>query len=612
MKLNNRLLYLAKLFLFWILVFITQKILFLFYNYHESFQLGVKDWFLIVVYGLKLDFSVAAYLLIIPTILTGVSVFLPGKFMKLFTSFYTYLFLFVILYLGVVDMALYSYWGFKLDITPLLYIKTPGDALASVSIGEIIFLLGLFAILFIAFLILYRRYFIWPENENKARWYLTIPLSLFGIVILFIIARGGIGIAAMNLSRVYFHKERFANHSAINVAWNTLYSYIERNKLQESFHFMDSDEAEQRIGMLKLAENHDSPELVRPGSNIVLIILESFSNKIISELGGENGVTPCIDSLCRNSIVFSNFYASGDRSDKGLVSIFSGYPAQPTTSIIDYPSKSQKLPFLYRNFTDAGYETAFYYGGDLNFANFKSYFSNPALKKVITRDDFSKKEQLQKWGVPDGILFQRLLADLERAEPPFFYSCFTLSSHEPFDVPMDPVFGTKNRDELSKNGFYYTDQEVGSFLNKARKTSWWENTLIIITADHGSRSPGNTANHSQEKFRIPMIWTGGAVQNSKKEINKIGSQVDIPATLLSQFKLENSDYPFSKDLLNDGEGYAFYAFNNGFGFATDEGYVIYDNDFNKCLLSQGELPESTLETGKAYLQVLSDDFISKK
>ncbi|MGC9343432.1 MAG: LTA synthase family protein [Bacteroidales bacterium] len=531
--------------------------------------------------------------------------------MRWITSIYTYILLFIILYLGVVDMALYSYWGFKLDITPLLYIKTPGDAMASVSIWEILFLLSIFTVLYAVSIVFYRRYFRWNIDKKPVKWYMSIPASYISIGVLFIVARGGVGVAAMNLSRVYFHQERFANHSAINVTWNTIYSFIEREKLQEHHSYMDEDKALENFVALRKNMNSDHVQLIKPGSNVLLFILESFSNKVISALGGEEGITPRLDSLCESSIVFTNFYASGDRSDKGLVSIFSGYPAQPTTSIIDYPSKSQKLPFLYEIFAAEGYTTAFYYGGDLNFANFKSYFSNPGLHKLVTADDFSRKDHIQKWGVPDGIVFRRMLEDLDHTNQPFFYSCFSLSSHEPFDVPMEPVFGINSRDELSKNGFYYTDYELGEFLKKASVKSWWKNTLVIITADHGSRSPGNTSNHSKEKFSIPMIWTGGAVKENGLTISRIGSQTDLPATLLAQFKLDYSEFIYSNDLLNGNKGFAFYAFNNGFGFTSDEGFVIYDNDFDKCIFREGKSPDPLLITGKAFLQVLSTDFFNR-
>ena len=392
-------------------------------------------------------------------------------------------------------MDLYSYWGFKLDITPLLYIKTPTEAIASVGFLEIVLFLLLLAVLYFLFYRLYRKVVRPGDLDHQGKWWIVAPSFLLILALLIIPARGGFSIAPMNVGSVYFSPERFANHSAINVLWNTIYSITEKKNLQQDHHFMDNDSAEKIFSSLMHAPPYQDTGIVKKNANIMLIILESFSDKIISELGGEKGVTPTMNALCRGgSLVFKNFYASGDRSDKGMISIFSGFPAQPTTSIIVYPEKSQSLPLLYRDFSKMSYHTAFYYGGDLNFANFRAYFSNPFIESLITSDDFPDSLAIQKWGVPDEYLFERIQKDIGKTQGNFFYSCFTLSSHEPFDVPMKPVFGTDTRDNLCRNSFYYTDQCLGNFLDCARHSSWWDNTLIIMVADHGSRSPENTPN----------------------------------------------------------------------------------------------------------------------
>jgi phosphoglycerol transferase MdoB-like AlkP superfamily enzyme len=608
---KSRLLFLLKYYFFWIIIFIVQKIAFLFFNYKESFDLSIGDWFLVIFNGLKLDFSAAAYLLLIPSILTVLSFEPFYKTVRKIINIYTYFLLFFVLYLGVVDMDLYSYWGFKLDITPLLYIKTPGEALASVSILEISLLILFFALLFYVFFRFYRMFFQPKVFSEKSKWWTIVLSGLLFTTILIIPARGGFGIATMNLSRVYFSQNRFANHSAINVFWNTMYSYIERNKLREDHNFMDDEKAQEIFHQMMDTDSIFNTPLIKKNPNLLIVILESFSDKIIESLGGEAGITPNINQLCKESIVFTNFYASGDRSDKGLVSIFSGFPAQPTTSIIDYPAKSQDLPFLYKTFSEKDYSTAFYYGGDINFANFKAYFSSPYIQNVKTIDDFPASQRIQKWGVPDEFLFNKMLTDMNGEKGKFFYSCFTLSSHEPFDVPMEPVFGTDNRDQLSKSSFYYTDSCIGDFLKKAREQDWYDNTLIVFIADHGSRSPGNTPNHVEEKFRIPMIWTGGAILK-ERIIQKCGSQVDLPTTILAQYGEDFKAYPYSKDLANPLSGsFAFYAFNNGFGFKTDSSLIVYDNDFRKIVDSEGVNAQSSLVSAQAFLQVLSADFLSK-
>jgi phosphoglycerol transferase MdoB-like AlkP superfamily enzyme len=177
---------------------------------------------------------------------------------------------------------------------------------------------------------------------------------------------------------------------------------------------------------------------------------------------------------------------------------------------------------------------------------------------------------------------------------------------------MVPVFPTNNRSDQSKNAFYYSDRWLGYFINEAKKSKWWDNTLIIIVADHGSRYPGNTPNHLPVKYQIPMIWTGGALIIPDTSINSYGSQTDVPRTILNQFGLPAINYPFSKDILNkSSQSFAMYFFNNGFGFMSDSSKLIYDNNINDFIYTSGAVNDTVKESSKAYLQVLSKDFSTR-
>ncbi len=608
---KSRIFFIIKYYFFWVAIFLLQKLMFMVFNFHDSMKLNFVDWLGVLWHGLRLDMSAAAYLMAIPVIFITLLCFFDPRYTRSFLKVYNYIFLFVVLYLGVVDMELYSYWGVKLDAAPLVYLKTPKEAALSTPVIEIVLLFVFLLALYIAGLKIYRKFVLSAlEKSNTSFW----PFSFVGIFTLgFLILpmRGGIGIAPINLGSAYFHANRFANHSAINVLWNSMYSLVERKSLNTSFRFMDEAKADELFSTFYPPEvNHT--RVVKRDANVILVILESFSNKIIGELGGEKGITPFTDTLCRNSLVFPNFFATGDRSEKGMVGIFSGYPAQPTTSIIEFPSKTQSMPFLAAPFHDKGYYTAFYYGGDMNFANFRSYFTNQWMDRLITKNDFPSELSTQKWGVPDQFLFDKMIADIDTINSPFFISCFSLSSHEPYDTPMEPVFPTNNRNDMSKNGFYYTDRCLGKFIQQAKTKPWWENTLVIIIADHGSRFPGNTPNHVREKFNIPMIWTGGALETPATSIYTYSSQSDLPRTLLRQLDLPADNYKFSQDILDvNPKSFAMYFFNNGFGYMSDSVQGIYDNNINAFIDSTGTLGSETRESSKAYLQVLSRDFSSR-
>ncbi|MDP4208057.1 MAG: LTA synthase family protein [Bacteroidota bacterium] len=514
--------------------------------------------------------------------------------------------LIIISFLIIVDAQLYQYWGFRLDSTPLLYIKTPKEALASISVWIIV------RQLVIGFLIgwmgwyIYRKYVNTTPNFEKAKWFFS-PVMAFIVALLIIPIRGGFGIAPMNVGTAYFSKNNFLNHSAINVFWNVGFSLVESTSADKQYYFFDENKTNTLVkGYLNNNLKPDKQVIGLSKTNVIILILESFTANVIEPLGGRPGITPNINQLSKEGILFTNFYASGNRSDKGLVSILSGYPAQPNMSIIKYAGKTRSLPRLPLTLKKAGYTSAFYYGGDINFANMRSYLMDSHFDDIVSMDDFPKSTYNSKWGAQDHVVFQRLFADINCSKAPFFKTYFTLSSHEPFEVPCKFMTGT---DEPSKfmNSIHYTDSCVGDFIAKAKRQPWWKNTLIILVADHGHQLPDNLPNHIFKRFHIPMLWLGGALTQTGVN-DKFATQIDIASTVLHQIGLSSKQYEFSKDIYSSHTpSFAFYSYQNGFGLLRDSIGVVYDCDFKKILETKGSPTAQTVDAGKAYLQHLYRD-----
>jgi phosphoglycerol transferase MdoB-like AlkP superfamily enzyme len=309
-------------------------------------------------------------------------------------------------------------------------------------------------------------------------------------------------------------------------------------------------------------------------------------------------------------ILFDHFYASGDRTDKGLVAVLSGYPAQPQTSIIRFPHKTQNLPFLPRCLQREGYHTSFIYGGDVGFANMESYLITGGFSHITRDNDFSATLNNSKWGVADHFVFNRMVEECDTARIPFFKVMLSLSSHEPFEVPMDPVFPGKDEPALFLNACLYTDKSLGDFIREAKQKPWWRNTLVIITADHGHRYPNAAELKEKERFKIPMLWLGGAIAKRDTVIHTLGGQTDLANTLLAQLDTSRRNFQFSKNILApDVKPYAIYIFQNGFGYLDPENEYVYDFDFRKFSNQKGS--DDAKEFGKAYMQVLFDDYNSR-
>jgi len=345
--------------------------------------------------------------------------------------------------------------------------------------------------------------------------------------------------------------------------------------------------------------------------NILMVIMESFGSSLIGPLGGDSLTTPCLNRYISEGILFTRFYSSGNRTDKALPAILSGFPAQPAVSILMEPGKAHSLKSLTRILDSAGYQTSFWYGGDINFANINSYLVSTGFEKIISIKDFSASDHKSRWGIYDHILFNALRDSMKVEKVPFFRVVLTLSSHEPFEIPVPPVFRGNDEPTKFRNSVHYTDKAIGDFLDWAKTTDWWKNTLVILVADHCRRINPTDLVCSQSIFRIPMIWLGGALKEKGISINKTGDQVDIPLTLLHQLDLKG-DFRYSKDLLSkQSNSFAFYSFNEGFAFITDTSAYLYDHKLRGPVFKEGKGADEAGDYGKAYLEVLYDDYLNR-
>ena len=211
----------------------------------------------------------------------------------------------------------------------------------------------------------------------------------------------------------------------------------------------------------------------------------------------------------------------------------------------------------------------------------------------------------------DHILFNALRDSMQNPQKPFLTVVLTLSSHEPFETPMETVI--KGSDNMSKykNSIYYTDKSLGEFIDWAKTTEWWKTTLVILVADHCARVSESQPIYSPEVFKIPMLWLGGALDTTGVKIAKYGDQTDIPLTVLGQLGIDAA-FPFGKDLLSpESASYSFYVYNEGFGFLTDTSKYIYDHKMKSHIVKEDNGSDFTEKAGKAYLQVLFDDYLER-
>jgi phosphoglycerol transferase MdoB-like AlkP superfamily enzyme len=606
---KHRIIYFLQLFLFWTVFFVLSRWVFLIFYLEQSAGLTLLDFIKISGYGLRLDFSMAGYLMVISTLILIASVMLPNRITYRSLLVLNSLFIIASILIIVIDLETYRHWGFRLDASPLLYLKPESLASTSAIRLSLLIMLAIFiggsAIWVVRSL--HQRIFAFHAIRVKNAFSLLLLLPA-----LFLPIRGSLGVAPISTGAVYFHRTNiFPNHAGINVVWNFLRSVI----------YLDQSRYTEKIADTKTASSAQQQFVFKPDStiqvlrathpNVLLIIVESFTSKIIEPLGGLKNITPELNQLCQEGLLFEDIYASGDRTDRGLVSLLSGYPAQTRTSIIKYPSKTQSLPYWSAKMLNIGYHTSFVYGGDIGFANMESYLITSRFQHITRDFDFNPMISRSKWGVHDEFLFNQLTAECDTAQFPFFKVALTLSSHEPFDVPFGKINRSESDEKLFLNACKYTDSVLGNFIRNAKNTEWWKNTLIIITADHGHAFPGNHDLMNRDRFKIPVLWLGGALETQPKRISKIGSQTDLVNTFFNQTSGFDPDFTFSKDLLApETPDVAVFTFNNGFGYADRYANFIWDITLSDYLNKEGNF-KAAEPLGKGYVQAIFNDYNSR-
>jgi len=563
-----------------------------------------------------MDTATAAYLCVLPGVILLFLPYFKAKTIFQIIKSYTVLILIICTFFGLLDLSLYADWGTRLDNQIIPALRNPGGMLACVNWWQLL----LFIILITGIPVLFFRLFtfIFPLKKltfTQVKWHF-IPIMLIITASLIIPMRGGLSIAPLNLSRVYFSNNLFANHAAYNPYWSFFYALTHVDEKIKDINFMTDQEAQDIIHKIYAPDTTSIPVFLKSKNgkpvNVVLIILESFSNKLIETLGGMPDITPNFNRLSKEGILFSSFYATGNRSDKGLASLLASYPAIiGSYSILYYPDKLTHLDYLPSHFKRYNYTTSFYYGGNIHFYNTKSLLLYAEFDAIISDKSFDKAVALQKWGVPDAYLYEKAYQDISNIKEPFFTTIYTISCHPPYDIPS---FNKHENKYL--NAVIYADSCLNHFISQMKKTPVWENTLVIITSDHGSLDPFRTSIEEPASYNIPMLWIGGVIDTNF--INPtVGMQTDLLATLTQQMGWEHSQPTyFSKNLFGK-TGFAFYFNSKGYGFVS-EPYSFFQNIETKqtnnfyqphsySIANKAE-QDSLFSFSKAFVQYLHNDF----
>jgi phosphoglycerol transferase MdoB-like AlkP superfamily enzyme len=485
--------------------------------------------------------------------------------------------------------------------------KLPKEAMGNLSTGMIV--LSIIGTVFNLLLAFYFAFKLHPKpKRNRLQWLIHVPLSILILGLSILLSRGGWQVSPINQSFAFYSSKSSLNYAAINSTWNFIftllnsqeqanveaYKVIEMNQLDRTFngYFKETDYPKKSV-----ESNHP---------NVVIVMLESFTANLVGFSGAENDCTPNLNKIAAEGIAFSHGYASGNRTDKGLAAVISGFPAQSNSSIITIPTKAKNLPSLIRVFQGMGYKSSFYYGGEPEFANMKAYLLNAGMDQLFSGKDYPSDIPKGKWGVSDEFAFSKLAEDIEQDHGPFVKLMLTISSHEPFDYPNNPGGSS---DEKFAAALRYSDKHLGLFWERVKQTP---NTLFVFLADHGRAAGLGALDKLPEVNRMPIVLAGTALLDSVRGtlITHPVNQHHLPSNLLSYLGVNSGVEKFSfQNSWTDTNSSIYLTYYNGVGLLQKGKAQLYYNERKTYEeLTPGASSDSLGYKARIYQQKVMDEF----
>jgi phosphoglycerol transferase MdoB-like AlkP superfamily enzyme len=509
-----------------------------------------QDYWLIFPIGLRMDLILLCYLSFLPAVLIT---FLPNKWVKFTNKFlvlYSFLFLFLILFVELATPDFIKQYDTRPNKIFLDYLIYPREVVGMLLKSYLISIIVTFMILGTALYFAFKKgkkYFKTEESDYKTKL-MVFPLVAF---LLFFGARSSLtSKRPVNASNAVFSTDQLTNTLGVNSFYTIAFAaYSLKNEANtEMYGKMNSAEAIARVKKYMTVGKNEfntpkipflhvqNPEmLLKRPYNLVIFLQESLGAEYVGSLGGKS-LTPEFDQLTKEGLLFTNLYCTGTRSVRGIEAVVTGFLPSPSESVVKLGGSQQGFFTLADVFKQKGYATSFIYGGMANFDNMASFFNGNGFQDIVDQEDFdsdgSKYAMKGTWGYSDEDLAVKANKYFKsKGDKPFFSLMFSTSNHEPFEYPAGRIKGYDKKVATVNNAMKYADFSIGKFFEMAKKEAYFKNTIFIVIADHNTRTYGKNL-VPINKFHIPALIIGPGVPKGKV-YSQLASQIDIPPTLLS-------------------------------------------------------------------------------
>ncbi|ASK31369.1 sulfatase [Chryseobacterium sp. T16E-39] len=500
--------------------------------------------------------------------------FLPSQRIKIRNVLYfitLFLYVLLIVFNAVSEYFFYNEFGLRYNFIAVDYLIYTNEVIGNImeSYPVVPLFLIIFAITSAITWFIYKK----TKNELKDLPNFKQKLILLGSFILL----AGISLICLTFTTQIRSSNVFAEEIEAN-GFPKFYWAFTHNELD---YFQFYPQIDQKKAESNFLSQYSEPNLTRKiiseqpelKKNVVLISIESLSAEFMQHYGNEQKITPFLDSLADRSMMFTNLYATGNRTVRGLEALTLCIPPTAGESIIKRENNKNKFT-TGSIFKSKGYDVRFLYGGYSYFDNMQDFFAGNGYG-IVDRNNFKPEEITfaNVWGVADEDMARKAIQVMNaesKSGKPFFNHWMTVSNHRPFTYPngrIDIPGDVKSRE----GGVKYTDYSLRLFFNMAKKQEWYKNTVFVIVADHCASSAGSTE-LPMDKYRIPaMVFSDGFIQPQK--FDKLMSQIDLMPTVLGLLNFSYQSKFLGQDVLKNGfQPKAYVATYQDLGFIKD-GYL---------------------------------------
>jgi phosphoglycerol transferase MdoB-like AlkP superfamily enzyme len=555
--------------------------------------------------GIRFDIVIAGYIILLPFLILTAIQFIKSKSaisrtLTAFTKIYLILIFSLTFIVCAADIPYFNQFFSRFSISAFQWVDSPVFVIKMIFQEPLywIIIIPLIALIFIFIKLINRFFKTFKSALQSINFYVLIGLSILMTGLIFLGIRGRIEQKSpIRIGTAYFGNNPFLNQLGLNPNFTLIRSYLDSKKEEnKSISLIDNDLAISNIqSYLNITQINTDYPLVRkvdydtiaePKYNVILIIMESMSAAKMSRHGNPDNLTPFLDSISNCGYYFENAFTNGIHTRNGVFSTLFSFPA----IFRQHPMKEssmQRYNGIYSTLLDKGYSTIYFTTHDGQFDNVEGFLKANGCQRVISKADYPSNMIKTTLGVPDDYMFEfsiPILNQLNGKNQPFFATFLTASDHGPYYIP--DYFAPKSS-ETKKQIVEYADFSLRRFIQMAKSEAWFDNTIFVFIADHGSPMD-NLYEMSIAYHHTPLLFYAPDIITDHKIYDKPASQMDVFPSIMGLLQLSYYNNTLGIDLFRETRKYALINANDKFGVIDKNWFLIGDISNNRKLYRYGE------------------------